>query len=79
MLNILVFTCQYHISPTSHRSRLDKSVLNDDWVSVTSGSEDRSFKHMLKNQHEENLFVCEDDRYCIGPSGFISSSFAGPV
>ncbi|XP_042379582.1 paired amphipathic helix protein Sin3-like 5 isoform X1 [Zingiber officinale] len=49
--------------PSSHRTRLGKSVLNDDWVLVTSGSEDRSFKHMLKNQHEETLFVCEDDRF----------------
>jgi len=36
--------------------------LNDHWVSVTSGSEDYSFKHMRKNQYEESLFRCEDDR-----------------
>ncbi|XP_029126334.1 paired amphipathic helix protein Sin3-like 3 isoform X2 [Cajanus cajan] len=38
-------------------------VLNDHWVSVTSGSEDYSFKHMRKNQYEESLFRCEDDRF----------------
>lgn len=38
-------------------------VLNDNWVSVTSGSEDFSFKAMRKNQYEESLFRCEDDRF----------------
>ncbi|GMH20691.1 hypothetical protein Nepgr_022532 [Nepenthes gracilis] len=33
------------------------------WVSVTSGSEDYSFKHMHQNQYEESLFRCEDDRF----------------
>ena len=37
--------------------------LNDNWVSVTSGSEDYSFKAMRKNQYEESLFRCEDDRF----------------
>ena len=51
------------IRPMSmHRTDLGKSVLNDFWVSVTSGSEDYSFKHMRKNQYEESLFRCEDDR-----------------
>ncbi|XP_071692750.1 paired amphipathic helix protein Sin3-like 2 [Rutidosis leptorrhynchoides] len=47
----------------SHRSLLGSQVLNDDWVSVTSGSEDYSFKHMRRNQYEESLFRCEDDRF----------------
>nr|GEW57093.1 SIN3-like 5 [Tanacetum cinerariifolium] len=42
---------------------LPKDVLNDHWVSVNSGSDDYSFKHMRKNQYEESLFRCEDDRY----------------
>lgn len=46
----------------SHRTELGVSALNDVWVSVTSGSEDYSFKHMRKNQYEESLFRCEDDR-----------------
>nr|GEU89447.1 hypothetical protein [Tanacetum cinerariifolium] len=29
---------------------------------ITSGSEDYSFKHMRRNQYEESLFRCEDDR-----------------
>ncbi|XP_024363995.1 paired amphipathic helix protein Sin3-like 4 isoform X2 [Physcomitrium patens] len=48
---------------SNHRTALGNSVLNDSWVSVTSGSEDYSFKHMRKNQYEESLFRCEDDRF----------------
>nr|XP_024382615.1 paired amphipathic helix protein Sin3-like 4 isoform X2 [Physcomitrium patens] len=48
---------------SSHRTALGNSVLNDSWVSMTSGSEDYSFKHMRKNQYEESLFRCEDDRF----------------
>ncbi|MCO5610178.1 hypothetical protein L7F22_064414 [Adiantum nelumboides] len=47
----------------SHRKPLAHEVLNDTWVSVTSGSEDYSFKHMRRNQYEESLFRCEDDRF----------------
>ncbi|KAK8913605.1 Paired amphipathic helix protein Sin3-like 4 [Platanthera zijinensis] len=54
---------QYPMPPASHRTELGASVLNDVWVSMTSGSEDYSFKHMRKNQYEESLFRCEDDRF----------------
>ncbi|KAJ4836782.1 hypothetical protein Tsubulata_013609 [Turnera subulata] len=53
----------YPIPSASQRSELGNEVLNDHWVSVTSGSEDYSFKHMRKNQYEESLFRCEDDRF----------------
>ncbi|XP_078148844.1 paired amphipathic helix protein Sin3-like 3 isoform X2 [Carex rostrata] len=53
----------YPMPPASCRTPLGVSVLNDVWVSVTSGSEDYSFKHMRKNQYEESLFRCEDDRF----------------
>ncbi|KAK6922109.1 Paired amphipathic helix [Dillenia turbinata] len=53
----------YPIPSASHRTELGAEVLNDYWVSVTSGSEDYSFKHMRKNQYEESLFRCEDDRF----------------
>ncbi|KOM56766.1 hypothetical protein LR48_Vigan10g265800 [Vigna angularis] len=53
----------YPIPTASQRSELGAQVLNDHWVSVTSGSEDYSFKHMRRNQYEESLFRCEDDRY----------------
>lgn len=53
---------QYPIPSASQRTELGAEVLNDYWVSVTSGSEDYSFKHMRKNQYEESLFRCEDDR-----------------
>lgn len=54
---------QYPIPSASQRTELGSEVLNDHWVSVTSGSEDYSFKHMRKNQYEESLFRCEDDRF----------------
>lgn len=47
----------------SDRTPLCHDVLNDTWVNVTSGSEDYSFKQMRKNQYEESLFRCEDDRF----------------
>ncbi|KAH6791103.1 SIN3-like 2 [Perilla frutescens var. frutescens] len=53
----------YPIASASQRSELGAQVLNDHWVSVTSGSEDYSFKHMRRNQYEESLFRCEDDRF----------------
>lgn len=60
-----IFTCpfQYQVPSASNRTDTEASVLNDLWVSVTSGSEDYSFKHMHKNQYEESLFRCEDDRH----------------
>jgi paired amphipathic helix protein Sin3a len=62
---------QYPVPPATQRTELGKSVLNDTWVSVTSGSEDYSFKHMRKNQYEESLFRCEDDRWATCPSFLI--------
>ncbi|XP_039068905.1 paired amphipathic helix protein Sin3-like 4 isoform X2 [Hibiscus syriacus] len=53
----------YPIPSASQRTEVGSGVLNDHWVSVTSGSEDYSFKHMRKNQYEESLFRCEDDRF----------------
>ncbi|KAG9153480.1 hypothetical protein Leryth_018740 [Lithospermum erythrorhizon] len=53
----------YPIPSASQRSELGAQVLNDHWVAVTSGSEDYSFKHMRRNQYEECLFRCEDDRF----------------
>ncbi|KAL9149445.1 hypothetical protein ABFS82_12G110600 [Erythranthe guttata] len=53
----------YPIPSASCRTEMGAEVLNDRWVSVTSGSEDYSFKHMRKNQYEESLFRCEDDRF----------------
>lgn len=47
----------------SERSPFENEVLNDDLVSVPTGSEDFSFKHMRRNQYEEALFKCEDERY----------------
>jgi hypothetical protein len=38
------------------RTELGRSVLNDVFVNVITGSEDYSFKLMRKNQYEESLF-----------------------
>ncbi|MEW5314307.1 MAG: hypothetical protein WDW38_005815 [Sanguina aurantia] len=55
------------------RTSVGKQVLNDSFVNVITGSEDYSFKLMRKNQYEEALFRCEDDRYefemCIETNG----------
>jgi paired amphipathic helix protein Sin3a len=50
-------------APAKGRTYLCNRVLNEDWVNVTSGSEDYSYKAMRKNQYEEALFRCEDDRF----------------
>lgn len=57
----------------SQRSYADSLVLNDNLVSQTTGSEDLSYivgtrsvadvQHMRRNQYEEALFRCEDDRF----------------
>ena len=57
----------------SQRSYADSLVLNDNLVSQTIGSEDFSYsvsnrtlyelQHMRRNQYEEALFRCEDDRF----------------
>ncbi|KAF2549695.1 hypothetical protein F2Q70_00019705 [Brassica cretica] len=52
----------YPVEIPRYRNALGKKILNDHLVSVTSGSEDYSFSHMRKNQYEESLFRCEDDR-----------------
>ncbi|CAN6331721.1 unnamed protein product, partial [Urochloa humidicola] len=53
----------YPMPSAGNLTAIGAEVLNDLWVSVTSGSEDYSFKHMRKNQYEESLFRCEDDRF----------------
>ncbi|KAM7250897.1 hypothetical protein ACFE04_022780 [Oxalis oulophora] len=53
----------YQIPIASGRTEFEAEILNDHWVSTTSGSEDHSFKHMRKNPYEESLFRCEDDRF----------------
>mmetsp|Transcript_15747 Transcript_15747/g.27617 ORF Transcript_15747/g.27617 Transcript_15747/m.27617 type:complete len:2133 (+) Transcript_15747:330-6728(+) len=47
----------------SGKTDLDRKTLNDLWVSVPVGSEDYSTRGFRKNQYEENIFRCEDDRY----------------
>eukprot|EP00029_Vermamoeba_vermiformis_P005553 TRINITY_DN1961_c0_g1_i1.p1 TRINITY_DN1961_c0_g1~~TRINITY_DN1961_c0_g1_i1.p1 ORF type:complete len:690 (+),score=291.97 TRINITY_DN1961_c0_g1_i1:90-2159(+) len=54
---------KYRVAKCSGRTRLCTSVLNDTWISVPIGSEDGTFKNSRKNQYEELLFKCEDDRY----------------
>ena len=48
----------------TERSEEEIEELNDTWVSIPIGSEESSsFKHMRKNQYEEALFKCEDERF----------------
>ena len=53
----------YPRAKCSGRTPLCKSVLNNNWVSVPTGSEDFGVKNLRRNQYEEALFKCEDDRY----------------
>eukprot|EP01119_Soliformovum_irregulare_P017282 TRINITY_DN5110_c0_g3_i1.p1 TRINITY_DN5110_c0_g3~~TRINITY_DN5110_c0_g3_i1.p1 ORF type:complete len:1099 (+),score=261.83 TRINITY_DN5110_c0_g3_i1:72-3299(+) len=52
----------YTPSICSGRTPLCDEVLNDTWVSVPTGTED-GFINLRKNQYEEMLFKCEDDRF----------------
>eukprot|EP00607_Mallomonas_marina_P001776 CAMPEP_0182437202 /NCGR_PEP_ID=MMETSP1167-20130531/84878_1 /TAXON_ID=2988 /ORGANISM="Mallomonas Sp, Strain CCMP3275" /LENGTH=1342 /DNA_ID=CAMNT_0024630025 /DNA_START=60 /DNA_END=4089 /DNA_ORIENTATION=- len=55
---------EFPLPHCSERETIDKEVLNDQWVSIPIGSEESySFKHMRKNQFEEALFRCEDERF----------------
>jgi histone deacetylase complex regulatory component SIN3 len=48
----------------SMRTALCDSVLNNQWISVpTSSEENTGFKNLRRNVFEEKLFKCEDDRY----------------
>jgi paired amphipathic helix protein Sin3a len=54
----------YPNPPCSDRCDEDLKVLNDIWVSLPVGSEENTrFRHMRKNQYEEILFRCEDERF----------------
>lgn len=54
----------YPCPPFSERSEEEAKVLNDVWISLPDGSEESyTFRHMRKNQHEEILFRCEDERF----------------
>ncbi len=54
----------YPCPPFSERNEEEAKVLNDIWISLPDGSEESyTFRHMRKNQHEEVLFRCEDERF----------------
>ncbi|CAM6122821.1 unnamed protein product [Calypogeia fissa] len=48
---------------STHHTELALGVLNNSCVSTTSGYEDYSFKQLGKNQCEESLLRCEEDRF----------------
>ena len=54
---------QYPKLRTTGRDPAMAALINNDWVSVTSGSEDYNFKHYRKNQYEDFLFMAEDDHF----------------
>ncbi|XP_072236154.1 paired amphipathic helix protein Sin3a-like isoform X2 [Leuresthes tenuis] len=45
------------------RTPLCREVLNDTWVSFPSWSEDSTFVSSKKNQYEEHIYRCEDERF----------------
>merc|ERR1712088_633255 len=47
----------------SGRSQLNKEVLNDNWVSFPSWSEDSQFVTSRKTQYEEFIYRTEDERF----------------
>lgn len=51
------------IPSCSGRTALGDLTLNDQFISIPTGSEDFSFKSLRRNIYEENLFRCEDERY----------------
>lgn len=54
----------YPVTQFSGRSEEDSKLLNDVWISLPDGNEETyTFRHMRKNQHEENLFRIEDERF----------------
>jgi len=54
----------YPNPPCSDRCEEETKVLNAVWVSLPVGSEENTrFRHMRKNQYEEILFRCEDERF----------------
>lgn len=54
----------YPVAPFSGRSEEEANILNNVWISLPDGSEESyTFRHMRKNQHEEVLFRCEDERF----------------
>ncbi len=54
----------YPVAPFSGRCEEEAKLLNDVWISLPDGSEESyTFRHMRKNQHEEVLFRCEDERF----------------
>lgn len=53
----------YPLMACSGKTALGREVLQDSVASVTTGTEDGSFKQFRKNQYEEALFRAEDERY----------------
>lgn len=53
----------YPLLACSERAQWEAEVLNDTLVSVPTGSEDYGFNHFRRNQFEDALFRCEDERY----------------
>ncbi|XP_045483344.1 paired amphipathic helix protein Sin3b [Harmonia axyridis] len=48
---------------SSSRTQLCKDVLNDQWVSFPTWSEDSTFVGSRKTQYEEYMYRCEDERF----------------
>lgn len=57
------FSVRQYQKATVTGDELSREVLNTKYVSMAMGSEEGGFKGSRKNQYEEVLFKCEDDRY----------------
>jgi paired amphipathic helix protein Sin3a len=53
----------FRYKPCSGATELAQSVLNNVWISRPTGEEAGVFKSSRKNDYEEKLFRCEDERF----------------
>jgi paired amphipathic helix protein Sin3a len=63
LLTLLHTSLRQYQKATVTGDELSREVLNTKYVSMAMGSEEGGFKGSRKNQYEEVLFKCEDDRY----------------
>ena len=54
---------EFNSPKCSGRTDLCREVLNDNWVSFPSWSEDSTFVSSHKTQYEEYIYRCEDERF----------------
>ncbi|XP_044744116.1 paired amphipathic helix protein Sin3a isoform X2 [Coccinella septempunctata] len=58
-----IIPASQEVQVSSSRTQLCKEVLNDQWVSFPTWSEDSTFVGSRKTQYEEYMYRCEDERF----------------